>query len=29
MMKKTWELIVKNVPWLPGKSFWEMDRWER
>lgn len=26
MMKKTWELIVKNVPWLPGKSFWEMTR---
>lgn len=29
MKKKTWELIVKNVPWLPGKSFWEMVGWDR
>lgn len=26
MMKKTWKLIVNNVPWLPGESFWEMTR---
>lgn len=29
MKKKTWELIVKNVPWLPGKAFWEMTGWDR
>lgn len=28
MKKKTLELIRKNVPWLPGKSFWEVCRWE-
>lgn len=29
MMQKTWELIVKNVPWLLGKSFLETCRWGR
>lgn len=28
MKKKTLELIVKNVPWLPGKAFWEIARWD-